>query len=130
EGDFEMSSTGEKKAASRITDQEAREIAMDAYIYAYPIVIMEITRRAMTNCEVADNTRARAPINQFCHMPTFPDASFTDVVRPNADTLYSSLWFDVSKEPLVIDVPDSAGRYWLLPMLDMWTDVFASPGTR
>ncbi len=69
-------------------------------------------------------------MNQFYHAPEFPDATFTDVVRANADTLYSFLWFDVSKEPLVIDVPDSGGRYYLLPMLDMWTDIFASPGKR
>jgi hypothetical protein len=69
-------------------------------------------------------------MNQFAHVRAFPDASFTDVVRPNADTLYSSLWYDVSSEPLVINVPDSGGRYYLLPMLDMWTDVWASPGTR
>jgi hypothetical protein len=52
------------------------------------------------------------------------------VVRPNADTLYSLVWFDVTREPLIIDVPDSGGRYYLLPLLDLWTDVFASPGTR
>jgi hypothetical protein len=63
-------------------------------------------------------------------VPEFPDATFTDVVRAKADTLYSFLWFDVSKEPLVIDVPDSGGRYYLLPMLDMWTDIFASPVKR
>jgi hypothetical protein len=71
-----------------------------------------------------------APVNEFMNMPAFPDASFTDVVRPNADTLYSSMWFDVSREPLIITIPDSGGRYYLLPMLDMWTDVFASPGKR
>ena len=71
-----------------------------------------------------------ASMNQFAHRRTFPDPKFTDVVRPNADTLYSSLWFDVAKEPLIISVPDSGGRYYLLPMLDMWTDVFASPGKR
>src|SRR6185369_2490024 len=63
-------------------------------------------------------------------MRAFPDATFADVVRPNADTLYSPVFFDVSREPLVIDVPDSGGRYYLLPILDMWTDVFASPGAR
>lgn len=105
------------------------EIAASAYIYAYPLVLMEMTRRAGTN--VADAREiGKAPMNQFSNLPTFPDPNFTEVVRPNADTLYSILWFDVSKEPLLISVPDSEGRYYLLEMLDMWSDVFESTGKR
>jgi hypothetical protein len=58
-------------------------------------------------------------MNQIAHGRAFPYPSFTDVVRPNADTLYSAMYFDVSKEPMVFSVPDSGGRYYLLPMLDM-----------
>ncbi len=111
-----------------LSDGDTNEIAADAYVYAYPLVLMEVTRRVMTN--VARPTERGAPINQFYHMRSVPDANFTDVVRPNADTLYSSMWFDVEAEPLIVGVPDSGGRYYLLPMLDMWTDVFASPGKR
>lgn len=121
-------STAAAPEVPSLSDREVRDIAVEAYVYAYPLVLMEVTRRVMTN--VAEPTARGAPINQFYHMRTIPDASFTDVVRPNADTLYSTLWFDVEKEPLVVNVPESDGRYYLLPLLDMWTDIFASPGKR
>lgn len=117
--------------AGDVSPDEAAEIAVESYIYAYPLVLMDTSRQVMTNAgEGAPTEGFAAPVNQFKHLREFPDATFTDVVRPNADTLYSTLWFDVSKEPLVVDVPDSGGRYYLLPMLDFWTDVFASPGKR
>ncbi|MGH9480674.1 MAG: DUF1254 domain-containing protein [Terriglobales bacterium] len=109
---------------------EAAEAAVEAYLYAYPLVLSEITRRVMTNTAAVIPAAGRAPMNQFAHLPAFPDPSLTDVVRPNADTLYSVLWFDVSREPLLIEVPDSGGRYYLLQMLDLWSDVFAAPGKR
>ncbi len=117
-------------ALAPVTTDDAKQIAVDTYIYAYPLVLMDITRKVQTNTIIPDTRTKHAPMNQFYHAPDFPDATFTDVVRANADTLYSFLWFDVSKEPLIIDVPDSGGRYYLLPMLDMWTDIFASPGKR
>ncbi len=118
-------------APAPVTAAEAAAIATDAYTYAYPLVLMELSRRVMTNAgEGAPPSNLAAPMNQFAHLRSLPDATVTEGVRPNADTLYSSLWFDVGAEPLVIDVPDSGGRYYLLPMLDMWSDVFASPGTR
>lgn len=115
-------------AQQAVSEDEAREIAREAFIYAYPLVLSEVTFRVGKN--VVEPTGTSAPINQFGHMREFPDPSFTIVVRPNADTLYSSLGYDVSKEPLVISVPASDGRYYLLPFLDYWSDVFTVPGTR
>lgn len=101
----------------------ARETAADAYVYAYPLVLMEMTRRVM-----ARSSGART--NQFTHMRAFPDAAFTDVVSPNADTLYSTAWLDLASGPLMLQVPDAGSRYYLLQMCDAWTNVFAAPGTR
>lgn len=98
-------------------------------MYSYPLVSVEVTRRQSTNVSRPDG-RGAAPINQFANLAFLPEASFTGVVRPNVDTLYSSMFFDVSTEPLVIDVPDMGKRYHLFPILDMWTNVQASPGNR
>jgi hypothetical protein len=108
---------------------EAREIAVEAYIYLYPLVTMEITRRQLTH-GAPDAQPGRGPMNMFHHIRTFPSADFKAVVRPNFDTLYSSAWIDVAPEPVVVTAPASPDRYYLLPCLDMWTDVFACPGTR
>ena len=69
-------------------------------------------------------------MGQFSHMRKYPDASFRDVTAPNADTLYSTAWLDLSREPYVLSLPDTKGRYYLMPMLDGWTNVFADPGKR
>ena len=115
--------------STALPSDQIGEVATSVYIYAYPLIMMELTRRIATN--VADTRQfSKAPMNQFANLPAFPDATFTDVARANVDTLYSLIWFDVSKEPLLISVPDSGGRYYLLPMLDMWTDVFQSTGKR
>lgn len=112
----------------KLSVEEIHEIARDTYIYAYPLVMMQVTQNV--GCNVAEPIGNRAPVNQVTHNRKFPDATYTDVVRPNADTLYSSLAFNVSKEPLVVSIPDSGGRYYLTPWLDCWTDVFAVPGSR
>jgi hypothetical protein len=69
-------------------------------------------------------------MNMFHNIPAFQPAELKAVVRINFDTLYSIAWLDLTREPMMVSVPDTDGRYYLLPMLDMWTDVFASPGWR
>src|SRR5215831_6364552 len=113
------------------TDEKSAEIAdlgVDAYIYGYPLVTMEMTRRIMTNVARPDGTRA--PMGQFVRARQYPDASFKDVTAPNTDTLSTMAWLDLGKEPWILGIPDMKGRYYLFPMLDGWTNVFQVPGKR
>jgi len=115
-------------ASPVVSPQELQDIAVDAYLYAYPMVLMEATRRAATHVE--NPIAGRAPMNAFGHRDAFPRPDGTDVAWPSADMLYSSLWYDVASQPLLIDVPSSGDRYYALSLLDMWSDEFASRGSR
>jgi hypothetical protein len=117
-------------AVAEDSAQDMKEIAREAYLYAYPIVTMDASMRQSTNVPDAVSIPLRAPVNQFAHARTYPRAEDRDVVRYNFDTLYSMAWLDLAREPIVLSVPDTGGRYYMLPMLDMWTDVFAVVGTR
>ena len=103
-------------------------IATDAYIYGYPLVTVEMTRRVITNKSHVEG--ARGPMGQIISLRKYPNASCRDVTAPNADTLYSTGFFYLDKEPWVLSIPDMKGRYALFPMLDGWTTVFAVPGKR
>src|SRR5262249_26375572 len=116
--------------AQAVSKEQAYEIARDAYIYAYPIVTMDVSMRQSTNVPDAKTVPLRAPINQFAHARNYPRAECRDVVRYYFEPLYSPAWLDLGPEPIVLSVPDTAGRYYLLPMLDMWTDVFSVVGSR
>jgi len=112
-----------------LTHQAANKAAVDAYEYGFPIVLMDVTKTQATN--VAKPTASSAaPFGQFSNIPAFPPPENHAVVAPNADTLYSVAWVNLSNGPMVLHVPDYKGRYFLMPMLDMWTNVFQSPGTR
>jgi hypothetical protein len=114
--------------SAQLSKQDALSIATDAYIYGYPLVTMELTRRVMTNVAAAGNKSA--PMGSFARLRAYPSASNHEVTAPNADTLYTLAWMDVSKEPYILSIPDAHGRYYLMPMLDAWTTVFEVPGKR
>jgi hypothetical protein len=115
--------------AQALTEDEAHAIGVNAYLYFYPLITMDITRKQLSNQEPGPGSLG-GPMNRFANIEAFPGADMRVVVRPNFDTLYSSGWLDLTKEPVVVSAPDTNGRYYLLPMLDMWTDVFTSPGWR
>jgi len=116
-------------AQTSITEQEAHAIGVDAYLYFYPLISADITRLTSTNVEAGKEV-LKEPMNTFANAAAYPPGDLKLVVRFNFDTLYSLAWLDLTKEPMIVSAPDTNGRYYLLPMLDMWTDVFASPGWR
>jgi hypothetical protein len=117
------------RAQQSVTEQEAHAIAVEAYLYFYPLVSVDITRRVATNVPPGV-VPGFGPANTFNSFKEYPAGDFKAVVRPNFDTLYSSAFLDMTNEPVIVSAPDTNGRYYLLPMLDMWSDVFASPGWR
>jgi hypothetical protein len=111
-----------------VSKEQAAEIATEVYIYGYPLVTLEITRRVTTNTAAPEGLRA--PMGQFAHARKFPPVTYRDIPGANADTLYSPAWLDLAKEPYILKIPDAEGRYFMMPMLDGWSDVFQAPGTR
>jgi hypothetical protein len=108
----------------------ADTVAVEGYIYLYPLVLMDLTRRQITNVQKVSLSPLRAPADMFLNIPAFPPAEFRAVVRPNFDTLYSSAFLDLREEPRIVSVPAAEDNYYLLPMYDMWGEVFTSPGSR
>jgi len=114
--------------AAALTAADATQLGTEAYIYGYPLITMEYTRRVITNVEKVEGSHA--PMGQLIRLREYPNASYRDVTAPNADTLYTTCFLNVGKEPYVLSLPDAHGRYYLFPMLDGWTDVFQVPGKR
>ncbi len=110
-----------KISQSAIIELLAHELGVEAFVFGYPLVLMDVTRSVFETSK---------PINQLRHMRTFPDDTFTDVVNPNADMLCSTGFLDLRREPIVLTVPEISDRYYLMQLLDGWTNVFASLGTR
>lgn len=108
-----------------ITEKRALKNGADAYLYGYPLVTMLATEAAFHGA--GDPTPW---LNRFVHLQYLPDAATRAVVRPNRDTLYSLAWLDLSDGPQLITTPDMGDRYWLMPVLDAWTDVVGTMGTR
>ncbi len=127
-----VGSAGSVRAAAErdaplATDPEAAAIGREAYLYAYPLVLQDVTRQQMTNATAPQFPLA--PTNQFANARTVPSIDMREVVRPNVDTLYSTAWLDLGPEPVVLSVP-ATDHYFMLPLYSLWTDVFAAPGTR
>ncbi|MCV9927164.1 DUF1254 domain-containing protein [Flavobacterium sp. LS1R49] len=124
----EQKESDAKKETTATDDNTIVKAAEAAYLYGLPLVLMDITRRQITNKEVANSMGA--PMNQFSHKSAFPDVTLKNETFPNADTYSSSAWIDLRKEPLVLSVPDTYGRYYQFSIIDAYTNVFTSVGKR
>jgi hypothetical protein len=116
--------------AADLTPQEAKQIAVDAYIYGYSLMTSDVTEKAFINTTAPSPQTFQAPLNQLVNIPKYPPADYKGVTAPNADTLYSAAFMDVSKEPILLSYPDMKGRYFLFPIYSQWTEVIAAPGKR
>ena len=96
--------------------------AVQAYLFGYPLVIMDLTREHHL-------ARTGKP-NALSLARQFPTPQFKEVVRPNLDTLYATAFLDTRLGPWQLDLPPNAKRYELVTFLDAWSDVFATAGTR
>ena len=109
-------------AAGLYAKAEQIVLGAEAYIYGYPLVIMDVTR--------ANAALTLGPENELHRVRRFPDAGFKDVVRPNVDTLYTNAFIDMAQGPWVFEMAANAQRYEVMPFMDAWTNIFAALGTR
>ena len=97
-------------------------IAEEAYAYFYPLVIMEKTRQP--------HLAVGSEMGKLFHQRKRSTHKERTVARPNADTLFSSVWLDLSNGPVVLKTPESLGRYYMYQVLDAWSDTICVVGSR
>ena len=117
-----------EKAAAAQQTLTAQSLLEQAYLYAFPLVLMDATRKVSTNTETPNGPRA--PINQFIHAEKLADAASRAVVTPNVDTIYTQAFLDVGAEPMLYGVPQT-DRFFNVQVLDAWTNtaaVLEAPG--
>ena len=116
------------KKETKVTPEEAKTIAEEAYIFAYPMLM---NYRSLN--VVAINPQSpyfKAPFNQIVHDTLPADYTRKDVVAMNGDTPYSNFGLDLSGEPIVVSVPEIKDRYYVMQFVDMYTHNFAYVGSR
>jgi hypothetical protein len=115
-------------AIALFTGNPKHKIVREAYLYGYPLVTMDMTRRQMTNVRVPDD--AHAPMGQLIKMRAYPAVDNKGAAAPNADTMYTMVWYDLTAEPWVFSIPDMGERFYIMPMLSSYNEVFHVAGSR
>jgi len=104
---------------TRAENEEIIKLAKAAYVYGLPVILTDLTRQVSS-----------VPNNVFIHGHKFPDHTSRLVVAPNNDTNYSSAFLDLGDDAVVLTIPDTKDRYFVVPLMDAWTNVFTSFGKR
>ncbi len=106
-------------------------LGVRAYVYSYPLVMTGVTEGVSTNVPNATTSGGRAPVNQLSNNKIPTGEQESDIVLPNVNTPYSLAWLDLTKEPMILHLPDLTGRFFVMESMNAWTDVITnSPGTR
>ncbi|MGE5605737.1 MAG: DUF1254 domain-containing protein [Bacteroidota bacterium] len=112
---------------SSYRENYAYSLGIQAYIYGYPLVLMERTRQVQT---ILNPSIQPALIASNVLFYKSIDPEFRDVVTPNVDTVYCSAWFDLSQNPVVLNAPDTNDRYYVMQIMDAYSNTFSSIGRR
>ncbi|WP_430812279.1 MULTISPECIES: DUF1254 domain-containing protein [unclassified Carboxylicivirga] len=113
----------------KLSPQEAKQIAKEAYIYAYPM--LEHYKMMFAMAMYPESGAYMAPFNVLTNNSELNGPKDTIIVRPNNDTFYSAVWFDLSKQPQILSVPAiTDGRYYSFQIIDMYTHNIDYVGTR
>jgi hypothetical protein len=118
--------------------KQAYAIGVSAYIWGYPMVVGQKSRDAMTKGGDAPVTPEEfnrtgmlfAPVNQMANAWGVLGPKFSAIQSANSDTQYSVTWYDVSKEPYILHIPDTKGRFYTFQFADAWTNNFHYASTR
>lgn len=106
-----------------LTQTQAHRLGADAFVFGFPLLLMAATMRQAIGAGPEPNGHK---LNRFTHLRRFADPNARAIVAANVDTLYSLTWLDLTREPALLKLPDTGGRSYLMPLLDAWTNVFAS----
>ena len=115
----------------KITEAYAKEIGHIAYFWAWPMVNIQTrldTYRSLKDFALAGGILPIGPVNEVTMLTDYIDPGERAVACPNQDVVYGQAVLDLSAEPVVVQVPDFAGRFFVYQIVDQRTDAFADIG--
>src|SRR5215203_1540482 len=109
--------------SARMSNTDVASAAAEGFVFGYPLVLMNRMRRWMTAVAAPDPVWMQAPPNEFVHARETPAATAGPVPSPYSDTLRSSAWLDLGGGPVLLEVPETRGRFYVMSLIDLWTNV-------